>query len=273
MAWVGGDLEDHLGPAHLLWAGMLTAGSSTRSGCPGHHPAWPWVLSGMGHLQSLCGKASPWHLIEISPLLALSWYPLSNHCLPVEKVDFTPVYDLSLNTGMPRRGHHAAFSTPGSTSPAPSSCLYKRVVPAFWYLCSPPLDSLQKLNSFPVLGAPDLDAVLQMGPREGRAKQRGTVPFLSAGTFCWCSPGHSWPSGLQVCTAGSRQPFLKHFSAGLLSRSSSSSLCTYLGLPWPKLGSILVPSPKLLVKMLKSICPHMDRWRTMGHSHGMLGES
>ena len=31
-------------------------------------------------------------------------------------------------------------------------------------LCDPLLDTLQQLHIFPVLGTPDLDAVLQMGP-------------------------------------------------------------------------------------------------------------
>ena len=38
---------------------------------------------------------------------------------------------------------------------------------------------LQKLNIFPVLGPPGLDATLQMGPQE--AEQRGTITSPSAG--------------------------------------------------------------------------------------------
>ena len=41
----------------------------------------------------------------------------------------------------------------------------------------PPLDPLQQLHIFPVLGALDLDAVLQMGPHEGRVK-RDTYTFV-----------------------------------------------------------------------------------------------
>jgi len=34
------------------------------------------------------------------------------------------------------------------------------------HLCGPPLDPHQQLHIFPVLGAPDLDAELQMGPHK-----------------------------------------------------------------------------------------------------------
>ena len=39
------------------------------------------------------------------------------------------------------------------------------------HLSGPPLDSLQQLPVFLVLGAPDLDTVLQMGPHEGRVER------------------------------------------------------------------------------------------------------
>lgn len=38
--WVEKDLKDHLIPAPLPWAGI----PSTRPGCSGSHPAWPWAL-------------------------------------------------------------------------------------------------------------------------------------------------------------------------------------------------------------------------------------
>ena len=38
----------------------------------------------------------------------------------------------------------------------------EEVFQTFDHLCGPPLDPLQKLQIFPVLGAPDLDTVLQL---------------------------------------------------------------------------------------------------------------
>ena len=51
-----------------------------------------------------------------------------------------------------------------------------KVLQPFSYLCGLPLDLLQQLHIFPVLGAPGLDTVLQMEPT--RAEQRGTIPSL-----------------------------------------------------------------------------------------------
>ena len=48
------------------------------------------------------------------------------------------------------------------------------------YLCGPPLDPLQQLPVFLVLGAPDLDAVLQMGPHKGRVERDNHLLALLA---------------------------------------------------------------------------------------------
>ena len=45
------------------------------------------------------------------------------------------------------------------------------------HLHRPPLDPLQKLHILPVLGAPDSDAILQLGPHEGRTE--GAIPSLT----------------------------------------------------------------------------------------------
>lgn len=45
IAWVGGDLQDHLVPNSLPWTGTLP----TRPGSSGLYPIWPSTLSGMGH--------------------------------------------------------------------------------------------------------------------------------------------------------------------------------------------------------------------------------
>jgi len=42
MFWVGRNLEDHLIPNSLTWAGT----PATRPGCSEPHPAWPWTLPG-----------------------------------------------------------------------------------------------------------------------------------------------------------------------------------------------------------------------------------
>ena len=73
------------------------------------------------------------------------------------------------------------------------------------HLRPPSTDLLQKLHVFP-----ELQTWMQYC-RWGltRAEQRrGDIPSLSPlpPLFC-CSPGHSWPSGLQEHTAGSRPPF------------------------------------------------------------------
>ena len=44
----------------------------------------------------------------------------------------------------------------------------------------PPLDLLQNLFIFPVLGAPDLDEILQMGPHEGRVEMDNPPHLLPA---------------------------------------------------------------------------------------------
>ena len=93
-----------------------------------------------------------------------------------------------------------------------------------------------------ILGAPGLDAVLQMGLT--RAKQRGTITslallatpllmeprillaFQAASAHCW----------LMSSFLSTRTP--KSFSARLLSRTSSPSFYKYLGLPQPKCSTL-----------------------------------
>ena len=66
------------------------------------------------------------------------------------------------------------------------------------HTCIPPLTLLQKLHIFPVLGVPNLDAILQMGPHEGRLEE--TITSLSAlyhQQTCWgwtqsLHPHHCW---------------------------------------------------------------------------------
>jgi len=46
-------------------------------------------------------------------------------------------------------------------------------------LSGPPLDLLQSLHVFLVLSAPGLDAVLQMGPHEGRVEGNNSFSLLA----------------------------------------------------------------------------------------------
>ena len=75
-------------------------------------------------------------------------YPLSHSCL------YTPFKVLE----------GCSEASPSWTSPAPSACLCKRVLQPSDHLHGPPLDLLQQLHIPSVLGAPGLDALLQMWP-------------------------------------------------------------------------------------------------------------
>jgi len=84
------------------------------------------------------------------------------------------------------------------TTPAPSAFLHRRGAPASSW---PPLDLFQQLYIFPVLGAPGMDPVLQMGPYKSRAEwdnplpcpaglpsfgaAQGTVGRLGCKAHCW----------------------------------------------------------------------------------------
>jgi len=60
------------------------------------------------------------------------------------------------------------------------------------HLHGPPPDPLQMLNRLPVLGAPDLDALLQIGPCEGRIEGDNQSPLSP----CWLPPGYlAWAIG------------------------------------------------------------------------------
>ena len=97
------------------------------------------------------------------------------------------------------------------------------------HLCGPPLDPLQKLHIFSVLGAPDLDAVLhtfQMRPHKGKVEGNNHLHSPA---------GYSSSDAAQdtIGLLGRKRTLLAHikffiyqdpksFLAGLLSRSSLS---------------------------------------------------
>ena len=70
------------------------------------------------------------------------------------------------------------------------------------YLRGPPLDSLQQLRIPPILW----DAVLQMGPHNGRVEGDNHLPVLLP-PLCCCSPGYHWSSRLLEHTSGSCPTF------------------------------------------------------------------
>ena len=84
--------------------------------------------------------------------------------------------------------------------------------------------------------APDLDAVLQLGPHSGIIEGDNQIP-CSADRSSYGTQGIHWPSRLQVHTAGSSFSSAttpKSFPVEQIPRSFSPSLYTYLGLTWPK---------------------------------------
>jgi len=95
---------------------------------------------------------------------------------------------------MPRWSVLGAFSSPDWTSPAPSACLCRRE------RCSSPL-IIFMASSGPALialclscaGAPDLDAVLQMGPYKGRVDGDSDLSYPAGPLLFWCSPLICWP--------------------------------------------------------------------------------
>jgi len=52
MIWVESDLNDHVVPTPLPWAGT----PATRPGYSKSHPDWPWTLPGRGQPQPSLGN-------------------------------------------------------------------------------------------------------------------------------------------------------------------------------------------------------------------------
>lgn len=78
MAWAARKLKHHLLPIPLR-AGLMVIKPHIRLGCPGHHPAQPWIPLGRNItelLRAACSSTSEssqwsiytWHLIQICPL-------------------------------------------------------------------------------------------------------------------------------------------------------------------------------------------------------------
>ena len=131
-----------------------------------------------GPLRAACSSTSAlsvnnFHLVSNLNLTSFSLkpFPLVLSLPTHEKSWFPPVYELPLNVGRLYWSLHAAFSSPDWISPSLSACLHRKDTPALWSSSWPSSGPRQKLHLFPVLGAPDLDAVLQMVPHEGRVER------------------------------------------------------------------------------------------------------
>ena len=121
------------------------------------------------------------------------------------------------------------------------------------HLHSPPLDPLQKLYIIPVLGAPGLDTVFQMGPHKGRVEGDSLLPLPAATPLLtqpkiplafWAARALCW---LMSSFSPTRTP--RSFSAGLLS-SSSLNLYAHLRFSQPKCNTL-----HLILLNLIQACP------------------
>ncbi|KAK4812348.1 hypothetical protein QYF61_017125 [Mycteria americana] len=93
------------------------------------------------------------------------------------------------------------------------------------HFCGPSLDPLQQVHVFPVLRAPELDTILQVGSHQGRAEGQDHLPRLLA-TLLWMQPRIRlafWAVSAHCWLMSSFSPIStpKSFSAGLLSITSS----------------------------------------------------
>ena len=180
------------------------------------------------HLTTLSVKIFPLTSNVNLPSFSLKTFPLVLSLSTHVKSCFSHVYKLSSNTARPQCGLPAAFSFPSWTSPAPLACLHTSDTPALGSSSWPsPLDPLQKLHIFPMLG-PETWMEYSFWDLS-RAEKRGTIiPLL-----CWpflflMEPRISlafWAASplcrLMSSFSSTRTPTF--FSAGLLSRSSFTS--------------------------------------------------
>jgi len=147
----------------------------------------------------------------------------------MQKVSFSTIWKLPSSTerlqGCLPSLSFSRLNIPSSLSRSPESCF----IP--WASPCPPLDPQPHVP--PVLEASGLNTVLQTEPHEGTqrgtfpslppllAQLRGLLAFQAVSAHCW----------LISCFSSIRSSM--SFSVGLLS-ASSSPICSYLELPWPK---------------------------------------
>ena len=95
------------------------------------------------------------------------------------------------------------------------------------HLHGPPLDPLQQLHIFLVLGALGLDAILQMGPYKGRTQEDNHLPHMlsedsSPSSTC---PAHQCSARLSqhYCFSAEANPLLPGFPYGGLFKNKALS--------------------------------------------------
>ena len=101
---------------------------------------------------------------------------MSYHYQSMQKMDFPHVYSLSLNT----ERLQCNLLQPSYLQAEQAQFLHPvfigGVLQPLDHLCDPPLGSLQKFHTFPVLGAANLNGVLQLRPHKGRVEGGNQLP-------------------------------------------------------------------------------------------------
>jgi len=131
-----------------------------------------------------------------------------------------------------------SFLPQAEQSQVPQAVFIGEVLQPSDHLCGSPLDLLQQLLILPVLEAPGLDAVLPMEPHKGRVERDNHLPFPAGRPSADAAQD---TTGIAHCWLVSSFSFIRtptSFLAGLLSRSSSLGLYSYLGLPQPKYNAL-----------------------------------
>ncbi|KAK4813652.1 hypothetical protein QYF61_014951 [Mycteria americana] len=147
------------------------------------------------------------------------------------------------------------------------------VLQASDHLGGPPLDSLQQVQVLLMLGAPELDAVLQVGSPKSGVEGENHLPRLLV-TLLLMRPRRRlafWAASTrcQVMLSFTSANTPESFSAGLLSLHSPPSLYLCLGLPQPmwqdlalglvELHEVLTGPPLKLVKVPLGSIPFLQR--------------
>ena len=133
------------------------------------------------------------------------------------------------------------YTSPDWTSPAPSACIHRRCTPALWSFLwsSTPAPTGP---CCPCAGAPDLNEVPQVRPREGGAEWDNYLPhpadhiYFDADKDRVGLPGCMYALLTLVNFSSTNMP---KSSSGLLSIHSSPSLYSWLGLPWSRCRTLL----------------------------------
>ena len=152
------------------WAGT----ASTSPGCSQSRPTWPWALPGRGKPQLLWAT---WARVS-PPSWGKNFFLIANRNLPSFSSEPLPLV-LSLHP-LVKSPSPSFLSAPSGTDSCskvtsepsllqaelpqlPQPVLVGEVLQPLDHLRGPPLDPLQHIHVLLVLGAPELDAGLQVG--------------------------------------------------------------------------------------------------------------